>query len=91
MLTFVVTPNPDYYGDDCLKSLYIDGSLVDCVAGNAGSGSGTIATKIQIGGNGDGKYDSSASGSFKIDNLRFYDRALEDSEIEALYTFEKTN
>ncbi|WP_455634265.1 carboxypeptidase regulatory-like domain-containing protein [Parabacteroides sp.] len=90
MLTFVVTPNTDTYTDnDCMKSLYIDGSLVDCVTGNAGSNGGTIATKMQIGGNGDGKYDS--CGSFKIDNIRFYDRALEASEIESLYNYEKAN
>lgn len=90
MLTFVVTPNPDSYSG-CVKGLYIDGALVDYITGNSVKVSdfGNIPTKIQIGGNGDGQYNS--CGSFKIDNIRFYDRALEASEIEALYTFEKAN
>lgn len=90
MVTLVVTPNQNTYTkDDCLKSLYINGELIDSLEGNAGPGtdSSPSATKMQLGGNGDGKYTS--YGSLKLDNVRLYDRALEAGEVETIYNNEK--
>lgn len=90
MITLVATPNNDTYTkSDCIKYLYVDGELIDSAVGNYGSNqTQASATKIQLGGNGDGKYQT--YGSMKLDNIRFYDRALEASEVESIYKFEQT-
>lgn len=72
------------------KKLYIDGKLIDTTDGNFDEGSNNgKATKIQIGGDGEGAYKNLTFGSMKIDNIRFYNRALSNQEIKAIYDYEK--
>lgn len=91
MVTLICTPNEDTYTrSDCIKKLYIDGKLIDTTDGNFDEGSNNgKATKIQIGGDGEGAYKNLTFGSMKIDNIRFYDRALSNQEIKAIYDYEK--
>ena len=91
MVSLICTPNEDTYSDsDCIKRLYIDGKLTDTTDGNFDNGSDNgKATKIQIGGDGEGGYRDLTFGSMKIDNIRFYDRALTNQEIKAIYDYEK--
>lgn len=87
MITLISTSKKDY---GCIKQLYINGKLIDTTDGNFRAGSDNIeATKIQIGGDGEGVYENLTFGSFKIDNIRFYDRALSNQEIKAIYDYEK--
>lgn len=91
MVTLICTPNEDTYtSSDCIKKLYIDGKLIDTTDGNFDEGSNNgKATKIQIGGDGEGAYKNLTFGSMKIDNIRFYNRALSNQEIKAIYDYEK--
>lgn len=73
---------------DGVRTLYIDGVRVDANEGNVGGGNGYDASKIFIGGNNDGKYDGDCI-TMKIDNIRFYQRALNDSEVKEIYESEK--
>ncbi len=87
MITLICTPKKEY---GCIKQLYIDGKLIDTTDGNFRAGNdNTEATKIQIGGDGEGAYGNLTFSSFKIDNIRFYDRALSGQEIKAIYDYEK--
>ena len=74
-------------GNSGIKELYIDGILTDSVNDNISDHYGE-RTKIQIGGNGDGKY-SSFSSSMQVDNIRIYNRSLDPKEVMAIYNFEK--
>lgn len=90
MITLVCVDDGKYL--HCTKQLYVDGKLTDTTDGNFGNdSSNNSASKIQIGGDGEKAYRDLTFGSFKIDNLRFYDRALDGEEIEALYSYEKTH
>ena len=73
---------------DGVRTLYIDGVRVDANEGYVGGGNGYDASKIFIGGNNDGKYDGDCI-TMKIDNIRFYQRALNDSEVKEIYESEK--
>lgn len=68
------------------RTLYIDGVRVDSNKGSVNSGNHE-STKILIGGNNEGKYDVDCM-TMKIDNIRFYQRCLSDSEIEEIYESE---
>ena len=74
--------------NDDVRSLYVDGTKVDANEAYVGGGNGYDASKIFIGGNNDGKYDLDCS-TMKIDNIRFYQRSLTNSEIKEIYTSEK--
>ena len=74
--------------NDNVRSLYVDGTKVDANEAYVGGGNGYDASKIFIGGNNDGKYDLDCS-TMKIDNIRFYQRSLTNSEIKEIYTSEK--
>lgn len=91
MITLICDAKKDMYGNyDCTKQLYIDGKLVDTTDGNFGyDSSDSVATKIQIGGDGEKAYSNLTFSSMKIDNIRFYDRALSNQEIKAIYDYEK--
>lgn len=71
-----------------VRTLYIDGVRVDANEGYVGGNNGYDASKIFIGGNNDGKYDSDCM-TMKIDNIRFYQRWLSDDEIKDIYNSEK--
>ena len=73
-------------GNKGTKYLFIDNRLVDTSQGTITSSSN--CTKIHLGGNGDGKYTSYTS-NMKVDNVRIYNKKLEASDIEEIYTFEK--
>jgi hypothetical protein len=70
------------------RTLYIDGVRVDSNESQAGGGNGYEGTKILIGGNNDGKYNNDCM-TMKIDNIRFYQRSLSDSEVKEIYESEK--
>lgn len=70
--------------NDGLRVLYIDGKRVD--ANETYLYSQSHCTKIYIGGDKDGAYVSGIS--MKIDNIRFYQRTLSDSEITTIYDSE---
>lgn len=67
-----------------LNSLYVDGSKVDAINVNSGASNGT---KVYIGGNLDGILNSFMT--MKIDNVRFYQRAISDDEVQKIYDDEK--
>ena len=72
----------------CNKSsqkLYIDGTLVDTKSDNCHyeNSYSTYATKVQIGGNGDGVFSVSFSG--KVDNVAIFKTALSDASIKYLF------
>jgi len=69
------------------KELYIDGILTDTANDNISDHYGE-RTKIQIGGNGDGKYPVFSS-SMKVDNIRIYNRSLDAKEVMAIYNLER--
>ena len=73
-------------GRDCVKLLYIDGQLQDTANDSFGDYYGT-RTKIQFGGNGDGKHR--IFNSMTVDNIRIYNRSLEAREVMAIYNSEK--
>lgn len=67
--------------NDGLMTLYVDGVKVDAIkAGYTTSNS----TKISIGGP-----SSSSYMTMKVDNVRFYQRVLSDSEVKDIYNDEK--
>lgn len=70
------------------RTLYIDGVRVDSNKASAGGGNGHEGTKLLIGGNNEGKYNSDCM-TMKIDNIRFYQRCLSDTEIKDVYESEK--
>ena len=76
----------------CNKSsqkLYIDGTLVDTKSDNCHyeNSYSTYATKVQIGGNGDGVFSVSFSG--KLDNVRLYGKELSKQDVKDIYNAEK--
>lgn len=84
MITIVVASGESSYEDK--KYLYVDGMLVDASQATIDKESG--CTKMHIGGDNSGKCKAFSS-SMKVDNIRFYDRALEAIEVEAIYAVEK--
>lgn len=74
--------------NDGIRTLYVDGAKVDANEGYVGGGNRYDASKIFIGGNNDAKYDADCM-TMKIDNIRFYQRCLNDSEIKEIYDSEK--
>jgi len=84
LITVVFQPDEEDYR--YIKSLYVDGKLVDSAETRRPDDSN--CTKIQIGGNADGKMETFTS-SMKVDNIRLYDRALSAVEVEAIYVTEK--
>lgn len=70
------------------RTLYVDGVRVDSNKSSAGGGNGHMGTKIYIGGNNDNKYNNGYM-TMKIDNIRFYQRSLSDSEVKEIYESEK--
>lgn len=83
MLAFTHIPQGDGYG--CEKKLYVDGKLV---ANCEGVYDIPTSIKAQIGGDCDGHYTSS-SADMKLDNIRIYDRVLEDREVNTIYNLER--
>jgi hypothetical protein len=65
--------------------LYIDGVLADTQSGKQHE---CIGTKMQIGGNADGKIDMLAD-PMLIDNVRIYRRCLDPKEVKVLYEQER--
>lgn len=63
-------------------SLYIDGNLVDSTTLNLGNAT-TPSWQFSIGGQGGGTDDNYYNG--QIDDIRIYNRALSDTEIQELY------
>jgi len=72
-------------GYECFKELYIDGVLVDT---SKGTFEGTECSKIYIGGDNDGHLQTYTQ-NMKIDNIRFYNRKLDATEVLAIYNLEK--
>ncbi len=66
--------------------LYIDGNRVDQGTPNFNQGTINGCTKVVFGGNKDGSY--SYSGNMKLDNIRIYNRALNQQEIQTIYNNE---
>lgn len=64
--------------------LYIDGTLVDTQSGKQAKCDGT---KMQIGGNADGRYNVLADPMI-VDNCRIYKRCLNEKEVKELYKME---
>jgi len=68
---------------DGLMTLYVDGTKVDAISANYSTSN---STKMTIGGLSN---LSSSYMTMKVDNVRFYQRVLSDSEIKEIYNDEK--
>lgn len=73
--------------DDETRILYVDGARVDSNSASCGTNTWK-SNKVYIGGNNDGKYTTGAM-TMKIDNIRFYQRCISDSEVKQIYNSEK--
>jgi hypothetical protein len=67
--------------------LYVDGKLVDTLTQY--SYNSLKVSKIQIGGDGDGRINNAIATNMKVDNIRFYDRVLDAADVKAIYEAEK--
>ena len=68
-----------------LIDLFVDGSLTDSQQRRYKNG----GHKMQIGGRGEGQFQSSWADPFKVDNVRVYGVALTEAEVGQLYNYER--
>ena len=73
--------------NDDTRIFYVDGARVDSNTASRLTNS-RKCTKVYIGGNNEGKYKSGFM-TMKIDNIRFYQRCITDSEVKEIYKSEK--
>lgn len=81
----VMYDHEDYNTSSGIASLYVDGVLVDNM--NTYWNDPDRISKVHIGGNGNGTFPSYST--FKIDNVRIYDRCLSKKEVKEIYESEK--
>jgi len=78
---YVFYPYTEYA--DFENKLYVDGKLMDIQQDHTPAKIQNTASNIQIGGTCNGLYTS--AGSMSIDEVRFYNRCLTDSDVKYLY------
>ncbi|MCC8088409.1 MAG: carboxypeptidase regulatory-like domain-containing protein [Rikenellaceae bacterium] len=91
MVTLTVEDKGGYPGS-CEKKLYIDGRLIDTASDSYSQSSQGTPTKMQIGGNNEGKSWNGvkySATSMYVDNFRIYSRVLSASDVQSVYSADR--